>query len=114
MEVRLVALLASSIRVRSEYVLARLDFALAHPEHEAPPLLRRLQDASEATLREEWDGYERELAAIGRYINAYQAGTCSDEGSDATFAWLKRLLRELDQYARAVRWVLTVSERDSA
>jgi len=33
---------------------------------------------------------------------------------DATFAWLSRIIRELDQYGRALRWVLTVTERDGS
>jgi len=29
---------------------------------------------------------------------------------DSTFSWLQRTTRELEQYARAVRWVMPVDE----
>jgi len=54
MDVRLVQLLGSFIAARSEYVLARLEFAALHPDCPAPPNIDRLPDASERTLRERW------------------------------------------------------------
>ncbi|GAC1355132.1 MAG: hypothetical protein NVSMB31_15530 [Vulcanimicrobiaceae bacterium] len=32
--------------------------------------------------------------------------------NDPAFSWLERSTRQLDQYSRAVRWVLTVTEQE--
>jgi len=68
MEVRLVQLLGSFISTTSAYVLARLEYALQHPGAPAPPLIERLPDASETTLRTQWDGVERQLESACRYL----------------------------------------------
>lgn len=111
MEVRLVQLLASFIRVGSEYSLARLEFALSHPDLAAPPVIDRLPDASEQTLRTVWPHIEDQLEAALAYAKqlAHPAGSAGRD--DAAAGWLKRTAKELDQYARAIRWVLTVTEK---
>jgi hypothetical protein len=48
---RLVNLLASFIRGSSDYALARLEFSMRFAGRPAPPVLDRLPDASESTLR---------------------------------------------------------------
>ncbi len=63
MNPRLVNLLASFIQGSSDYTLARLEFSMRFAERPSPPLLSRLPDASEATLRERWDGVEHQLTA---------------------------------------------------
>lgn len=110
MEVRLVQLLASFIRVSSDYALARLEFALQHPDAPPPPLIDRPPDASEATLRTRWPDIERQLEQARAHVKQLpRAG--SKQGEDTATGWLRRTVRELDQYARAIRWVLTVTER---
>jgi hypothetical protein len=114
MNPRLVNLLASFIRGTSDYALARLEFSMKFPERPSPPLLDRLPDASEATLRERWDGIESQLTAIVSYVKQVEAGSGTHHRSDPAFRWLRRTVRELDQYARALRWVLTVHGGDAA
>ena len=111
MEVRLVQLMASFIRVSSDYALARLEFAMRFPERESPPVLSRPSDASERSFRSDWDGIERQLDAISAYLKQIERQPRTRERSDSSFHWLSRTARELDQYARALRWVLTVTEK---
>ena len=80
----------------------------------APPVLDRLPDASEATLRERWDGVEEQLAEIVTYVKQVETASGTEERADPAFRWLRRTVRELDQYARALRWVLTVHGGDAA
>ncbi|MDQ6929093.1 MAG: hypothetical protein M3126_00315 [Candidatus Eremiobacteraeota bacterium] len=110
MEVRLVQLLASFIGVSSDYALARLELTYRHPHIGAPPLIERLSDASEDTLREQWDGVEGQLEAAVRYVKQIEADRGNPLRNDPAFGWLERNTRQLDQYGRAVRWVLTVTQ----
>jgi len=114
MNPRLVNLLASFIGGTSDYALARLEFSMRFTERAAPPLLERLPDASEATLRERWDRIEAQLATIVAYVKQVEAASGTQERNDPAFRWLRRTVRELDQYARALRWVLTVHGGDAA
>ena len=111
MDVRLVQLLGSFIRARGDYALARLEFAMHDGEATAPPVIDRLTDASELTLRVEWPVVERQLdaaLAFGKTLAAQYRSPDRQPGYRA----LERSLRELDQYARAIRWVLTVTETE--
>jgi hypothetical protein len=112
MHPRLVNLLASFIRTTSDYTLARLEFATRFADRPAPPLLTRLPDASEATLRERWDSVEVQLTAIVAFLKAADSAGGNTERDDPAFRRLRRTVRELDQYARALRWVLTVNDGD--
>ena len=114
MNPRLVNLLASFIRGSSDYALARLEFCLTFEAAPAPPVLDRLPDASEATLRARWDGIEEQLAAIRAFVKQVETASGTDQRTDPAFRWLRRTVRELDQYARALRWVLTVHGGDAA
>ena len=110
-EVRLVQLLASFIRVGSEYSLARLEFAMSHPEASAPPIIDRLPDASEGSLRTAWPRVESQLEQAYAYAKQLAGSRSSQGQEDAASGWLRRTVKELDQYARAIRWVLTVTEK---
>ena len=110
MEVRLVQLLGSFITTTSSYVLARLEYALKHPEGPAPPLIERLCDASESTLRTRWSSVESQLESARHYLAARDDSRGKRGPYDPSFAYLQRTTRELEQYARAVRWVMTVDE----
>jgi hypothetical protein len=94
--------------------LARLEFCLNFPAYSAPPVLHRLPDASEQTLRERWDAVENQLAQIIDYVKRIDADRRSSPRTAASFRALERTVRELDQYARALRWVMTVTEQDPA
>jgi hypothetical protein len=110
MEVRLVQLLGSFITTTSAYALARLEFAMKHPESAAPPLIDRLSDASEATLREEWEKVEQQLDRARQFVKKLDDSRGKRAVYDPSFGWLQRTTRELEQYARAVRWVMTIEE----
>ena len=114
MNPRLVNLLASFIRGSADYALARLEFAMRFGARPAPPVLDRLPDASEATLRERWDAVETQLGAVLSYVKQVETTAGTEEKADPAFRWLRRTARELDQYARALRWVLTVDDGDPA
>lgn len=114
MDQRLVRVLASFITRSSDYALARLEFGMTFPERAAPPVLDRLADASERTLRGQWETVEAQLRAADAYVKQVDGGGSIGEQTDPSFVWMKRTVRELDQYARALRWVLTVTDRDSA
>ena len=109
---RLVNLLASFIRGSSDYALARLEFAMGPNGSPAPPVLDRLPDASAATLRERWDGVESQLAEAVAFVKQVENGSGTEQRADPAFRRLRRTVRELDQYARALRWVLTVHGGD--
>ena len=94
--------------------MARLEFCLDFSDRPAPPLLDRLPDASERTLRESWDRVEDQLHRIVDYVKRIDAESGSKQRTAASFRSLKRTVRELDQYARAMRWVMTVTEQDPA
>lgn len=111
MEVRLVQLLASFIRVSCEYSLARLEYAMSHPHAPAPPVIDRLPDASEASLRTVWPRIEEQLDAAYAYAKQLPDRRGNGGQGDAAAGWLQRTVKELDQYARAIRWVLTVTEK---
>ena len=109
---RIVRALSSFITRSGEYSLARLEFAIEHPDLPAPPVLERLPDASEQTLRERWETLDRQLDAVVAFLRSLDDAGHARRSDDATFMWLARIIRELDQYGRALRWVLTVTERD--
>jgi hypothetical protein len=112
MDQKLVRTLSSFITRSSDYSLARLEFASRNPQLPAPPVLDRLPDASERTLRERWEQLERQLDAIMTFVRRFDDAEGRKFDEDATFRWLARTAKELDQYGRALRWVLTVTERD--
>ncbi len=101
MDVRLVQLLGSFIAARSQYSLARLEYAMEHPSAPAPPVLDRVAEASERVLREDWARLEMQLEHALAFVKR-----------DSSCDLLTRSVRELDQYARAIRWVMTVTERE--
>lgn len=111
MEVRLVQLLASFIRVSGDYALARLEFTMKHPDTPAPPTIDRPPDASEETLRTRWPAIEAQLEAARAYAKQLGSARSRQHKEDTSSGWLRRTVQELDQYARAIRWVLTVNEK---
>ena len=110
MDVRLVQLLGSFIGARSQYSLARLEFALHYPRSKAPPVIGRLAEPSERALREEWPLLERQIDAAMLFAQRAERQRRRKLMQDEAYRWLQRSLREMDQYARAIRWVLTVTD----
>lgn len=84
---------------------------MSHPQAPAPPVIDRLPDASEASLRTVWPRIEEQLDAAYAYAKQLPDGRGNGERGDAAAGWLQRTVKELDQYARAIRWVLTVTEK---
>lgn len=84
---------------------------MSHPKLPAPPVIERLPDASEDTLRTVWPQIEDQLEAASAYAKHLSPNGGSDGQEDVAAGWLRRTLKELDQYARAIRWVLTVTEK---
>ena len=113
MDVRLVQLLGSFITARSQYALARLEYAMKHGHDAAPPVIDRLFEPSERALREEWPALEAQLEAALAYLKRIERAPGHRGGKDESFRWLQRTVRELDQYARAIAWVMTVSENET-
>jgi hypothetical protein len=111
MDVRLVQLLASFIRVSGDYALARLEFSVKHPDEPAPPMVDRPPDASEHTLRERWPAIEVQLEEARRFAKHLRDCEGSAQQEDTAAGWVARTVQELDQYARAIRWVFTVTEK---
>jgi hypothetical protein len=109
---RIVRALSSFISRSSDYTLARLQFAMDHPDLPSPPVLERLPDASERTLRSRWETLERQVDDVTAYVRRLEAAGAGMPREDATFAALARIIRELDQVGRALRWVLTITDRD--
>lgn len=112
MDVRLVQLLGSFIRARSDYALARLECAMLLTDAPAPPVIDRLPDASEVTLRVVWPTVERQLEIAMSYSKQLTRNKNDLFKQEPGVRALERTLRELDQYARAIRWVLTVTESE--
>ena len=104
-------LLGSFIATAAQYALARLEFALCHGGLPAPPIIGRPLDASEETLRTTWPEIERDLEAAMAYAKHLEGPGSTIGANDPSSGWLKRTIGELDQYARAIRWVLTVTEK---
>jgi len=76
----------------------------------APPIIPRLSDASERTLRSQWERVEDALGEALAYVRTIErlGGPAS---RDDAFEHLRRTVGRLDRYARAIRWVRTVEER---
>jgi hypothetical protein len=92
------------------YTLARLEFAMKHRELPSPPMIDRLPDASEQSLGARWNLFETQLDEARRFLRRIDDARNKRAVYDPSYAWLLRTTRELDQYARAVRWVMTVEE----
>ncbi len=112
MDVRLVQLLGSFITARSDYALTRLECAMQLPDYPAAPVIDRLNDASEQALRDEWPAIERQLDVAVAYGKRAQRAKGTFFREAGAFRALERSLREMDQYARAIRWVMAVTESE--
>jgi hypothetical protein len=117
---RLVQLLSSFVEATAAYALARLEFAMRHPRIPAPPVVSRLaapgweaDDLSPEAVRAAWEDVERQLEVARRYLAALDDRRGKRAAFDANYSRLRRSVRELDHYARAVRWLITVEDRDA-
>jgi hypothetical protein len=104
--------LGSFIQARADYALARLECAMHAPDLPAPPPVDRLSEATEHALRVEWPPVEHQLERAVGYGERVARIKGAAYREDAAYRALDRTLREMDQYARAIRWVLTVTDRE--
>lgn len=111
MDRRLAQLLNSFTTTTNDYVLVRLEFALRHPQLPAPPLITPLPRFTQADLQQRWDEVERQVDALQLYVRNANDHRGKRSVYDLPFAHLQRTYRALDQYARAVRWIMTVEDR---
>jgi hypothetical protein len=116
-DLRLTQLAESFIGAQDRYALARLEFALRHPRDPAPPLLDRLSEPLEPAVRAQWPRIEIQLQEALAFLGRVERSKFIPNGVEARkfsrdtgYRVLQRSLRELDQGARAIRWVLTVTE----
>ncbi|MDQ6823571.1 MAG: hypothetical protein M3Z07_03660 [Candidatus Eremiobacteraeota bacterium] len=87
-----------------------MEYASKH-DGPAPPTIVRPPDASEENLREVWPQIELDLESARAYTKHLGVRRGTIERDDPSSSWLKRTVQELEQYARAIRWVLTVTEK---
>jgi hypothetical protein len=110
MDVRLRQVVESFVDAQEQYALARLEFALRHPRRPAPPLLDRLGVPFEPALQSQWPHIEIQLQEALAYCGRLERSKLRRLARDTGYRLLQRPLRELDHCARAIRWILTVTE----
>ncbi|MHB8147731.1 MAG: hypothetical protein ACYDGM_10800 [Vulcanimicrobiaceae bacterium] len=108
----MVQLLGSFIGARNQYTLIRLEFAMKHGGVPAPPSIARLAEPSERALHEDWPAIEEQLEAALAYAKRLERERGKKFVDDPATQWLLRSVREMDQVSRAIRWVLTVTQRE--
>jgi hypothetical protein len=117
---RLAQLLSSYLEASSAYALARLEFAMRHPRIPAPPVLARpggwipeSGDLPAEGVRDRWDGVEQQLQRARTYLAVLDDRRSRRASHHTALASLRSAVRELDHCVRAVRWLITVEERDT-
>ena len=110
MDARLVQLLTSFTGARDRYALARLELALHDEGRPALPPNGRFAEPSEKALREEWPAIELQLDDALALLKRRERDRRRAREAEEFYRRVSGALRELDQYARAIRWVLTVTQ----
>lgn len=103
-------LLSSFAEAHAQYTLARLEYALHHPAKPAPPLVTCFGDAGEGALRADWPAIEAELDAALAFTERLERSRRRRRVAHRSLRSFARSLRELDRSARAIRWMLTITE----
>ncbi len=109
MDLRLTQLLGSFAEAHEHYTLARLEYALQHPAKPAPPPVA-FADPDEGAVRASWPQIEAQLETALAFTDRLERARRRRRVTDRTFRSFARSLRELDRSARAIRWLLTVTE----
>jgi hypothetical protein len=110
MDPRLTHLLSSFAQAHEQYTLARLEYALHHPAKPAPPPVTCVVDLGEGAVRADWPGIEGQLETALAFTDRLERARRRRRVADRAFRSFARSLRELDRSARAIRWLLTVTE----
>jgi hypothetical protein len=75
-----------------------------------PPPIGRFSEPSERALRDEWPEIESQLERALADLKRRERSRTQPAAPDERHRRLAGSLRALDQYARAIRWVLTITE----
>ncbi|HEY1881892.1 MAG TPA: hypothetical protein VGG51_02480 [Candidatus Cybelea sp.] len=110
MDARLEQVLNAFAAAHGEYKLARLEFALHHPAKPAPPVVGALCESCEVELRTLFPQIEMQLETALAFAGRYERGRRRRRRPDPQFRLYSQSLRELDRCARALRWMLTITE----
>src|SRR5580692_8775808 len=110
MDLRLTQLLGSFTAAHGQYALARLEYALRHPAKPAPPPVTCCADPGEGSVRADWPHIAAPPDTARAFRDRLERSRRRRRVADRAFRSVARSLRELDRSARAVRWVLTITE----
>ena len=110
MDARLEQLLNAFAAAYGRYTLARLEFALHHPAKPAPPVVGGLCESCEVELRTLFPQIEMQLETALAFAGRHERGGRRRRRPDPQFRLYSQSLRELDRCARALRWMLTITE----
>jgi hypothetical protein len=110
MDLRLTQLLGSFTEAHAHYTLARLEYALHHPAKPAPPPVTCFADPAEGAVRAGWPQIEAQLETALAFTDRLERSRRRRRVADRALRSFARSLRELDRSARAIRWLLTVTE----
>ncbi|HLY01231.1 MAG TPA: hypothetical protein VKR56_01900 [Candidatus Cybelea sp.] len=110
MDHRLTQLLGSFTEAHEQYTLARLEYALQHPAKPVPPLVTSFADPGEGAVRADWPHIEAQLETALAFTVRLERARRRQRVADRAFRSFARSLHELDRSARAIRWLLTVTE----
>jgi hypothetical protein len=110
MDVRLSQLLGAFVEAHGGYALARLEFAIDHPAKPAPPVVDCISDPSEGSVRARWQRIEGQLDEALAFATRLERARRRRRTSDRALRLVAQSLRELDHSARAIRWMLTITE----
>lgn len=110
MDARLEQVLNAFVAAHGQYTLARLEFAFNHAVKPAPPVVVSFADSCEGELRALLPKIEMQLETALAFASRYERGRRRRRRPDRTFRLYSQSLRELDRSARALRWMLTITE----
>lgn len=85
---------------------------MRHEGREAPPVIDRVREASHEVLLNDWPTIEPQLERALGFAKRFEGRAGTTSRADESARYLVRTVRELDQYARAIRWVLTVTQSE--
>lgn len=108
MRVRMRLLLTSFNKAIAEYVLARLELALANPDAPAPPLVARLGAylPLDEGFQDSWPRAHAQVIAALEYIEAVKRGALVLR-RDGVWERFTFSVRQMAQYASGIDWLQT-------
>jgi hypothetical protein len=110
MDARLEQVLNAFAAAHGQYTLARLEFALHHCAKPAPPVVSGLCDSCGTDVRTLLPEIEMQLETALAFAGRHERGRRRRRRPDPQLRLYAQSLRELDRSARALRWMLTITE----